>query len=70
VKQTSASPSNIASVGFDMQNHHLEVKFENGGTYQYSNVPTMTYHSLMASRSIGRYFDKHIKDVYPYRKVG
>lgn len=65
------SSSNLASVGYDPNTQILEVQFLHGGIYQYSNVPSSIYSSLMAASSHGSYFDLHIKKAgYSYRKIG
>lgn len=60
--------SNIASIGYE--NGTLYVRFRNGGTYAYLNVPQSVYNSLMSAPSCGSYLAAHIKGIYPYRKVG
>ena len=34
-------------------------------SYTYLNVPEKVYHEMMASDSIGAYFNKNIRNVYP-----
>ncbi|MDQ3374333.1 MAG: KTSC domain-containing protein [Acidobacteriota bacterium] len=63
------SSSNLESVGYDSKDEILEIKFHNGGIYQYSNVPFEKYESLMSASSKGSYFARFIKDRYRYRKI-
>lgn len=62
------SSSSIVSVGYDPDNEVLEVEFE-GGIYQYFEVPTIVYESLMSSTSLGGYFNGSIRDQYDFRQV-
>lgn len=67
----NVSSSNLASVGYDENSSTLEVEFNHGGIYQYSNVPESVYNGLMNASSHGSYFDSNIKKAgYSYKKVG
>lgn len=39
----------------------LEVKFRNGGTYRYDNVPAALHSEMMDADSVGSFFLKRIK---------
>lgn len=62
------SSSNLSAVGYEHQT--LYVSFNSGGTYAYSGVPESVYRGLMSAGSHGSYFASHVKNVYPYRKIG
>ena len=62
------SSSNLSSVGYE--NSTLYVRFHNGSLYSYSGVPESIYHGLMSAPSHGSYLASHIKNVYPYRRIG
>lgn len=62
------SSSNIASIGYE--NGTLYVAFNRGGLYTYSGVPESIYHGLMSASSHGSYLASHVKDIYPYRRIG
>ena len=64
------SSSNLRSVGYEPEDRVLEVEFHHGGTYRYYGVPASVYSSLMSASSHGSYLHDHIKNVYPYAKVG
>jgi len=57
-------------VGYDTSSQILEIQFLTSGIYQYLGVPASVYQSLMFAPSKGGYFERAIKDVYRYRKVG
>ena len=62
------SSSNIASIGYESGT--LYVAFNRGGLYAYSGVPESIYHGLMSASSHGSYLASHVKDIYPYRRIG
>lgn len=64
------SSSNLHSVGYDPDSMVLEIKFQNSGIYQYSEVPEERFSGLMHAGSKGSYFDSYIKNRYRTRKVG
>lgn len=66
--RTSVSSSNLRSVGYDVATHTLEITFHSGGVYVYDSVPTEVHAGLMSAPSHGRYFDRHIKGRYAFRK--
>jgi len=64
------SSSNIASVGYDPLSSILEIEFNNGSIYQYSEVPEHVYIGLVNASSKGKYLDQNIKKQgYPYTQV-
>jgi len=58
----------IASVGYDERRHELHVTFTTGRRYTYSGVPRAAYTGFVRAASKGRYFNRHIRDHYPYRE--
>lgn len=59
----------LALIGYDRATSVLEVVFRTGGVYRYQGVPESVYQGLMAASSHGTYFQKHVKDRYPFVKV-
>ncbi|MGN6258728.1 MAG: KTSC domain-containing protein [Solirubrobacterales bacterium] len=55
--------SMIDSVGFEK--NVLEVRFRNGGLYQYLDVPESVLALLMQAGSKGRFFNEHVRGRYP-----
>ena len=70
VEKYSVASSNISSIGYDPSLNTLEVEFWNGSIYQYFNVPKNLHEKLMETPLKGRFLHKHIKDAYPYSRVG
>lgn len=61
--------SNLKSIGYDPEMQILEVEFQSGAVYQYMDVPTHVYDSLMAASSHGQYFSANIRNNYAYSKL-
>jgi len=64
------SSSDLASVGYDPDTQILEIEFNTGSIYQYSNVPQIVHEGLMSAPSCGQYFHREVKDSYGCNKVG
>ena len=47
--------SNIDSVGFS--NGVMEIKFKNGGTYQYTGVTKDSFNELVNAKSVGKHLN-------------
>lgn len=60
--------SNISSIGYIYEEKKLIVKFKTGGIYEYQNVDSNIYESLISAPSVGSYFHKNIKNKYNYIK--
>ena len=55
----------IASIGYDVA-EVLEVEFMTGAVYRYRGVPGDVYEDFRQAPSKGAYFNRHIKDAYPF----
>jgi hypothetical protein len=61
--------SSIRSVGYDGESEELEIEFQSGGIYRYSDVPRDTYEGLLGARSHGSYFHENIRGQYDYFRI-
>lgn len=61
--------SNIATIRYDDEQMVLEVVFNNGGTYQYFDVPSQVIDEFRTAESKGSFLAKSIKGHYRYSKV-
>tara|TARA_R110002049_G_scaffold247333_1_gene421503 strand:- start:476 stop:685 length:210 start_codon:yes stop_codon:yes gene_type:complete len=61
--------SNVAAVGYDEDSSTLQVEFNNGGTYQYFDVPEHLFEELRDAQSIGSFLAENIKGSYRFSKV-
>lgn len=55
--------SMLDSIGYEK--NVLEVRFNNGGLYQYRDVPEPVLSELMRADSKGRFFNQNIRGRYP-----
>jgi hypothetical protein len=67
MKHQPVASSAIQSVAYE--NGTLEVRFANGGTYRYDNVPAHLWEQFINARSHGTFFRQHIRSAYPGTKV-
>lgn len=63
------SSSNIAAIGYDLENQTAYVQFLNGSTYAYKGVPEHEFENLRTAPSVGSYLNRNYKNVYPYERV-
>ncbi|PRX49196.1 KTSC domain-containing protein [Prauserella shujinwangii] len=59
----------LRSVGHDPAHRVLEVEFRNDRVYRYLGVEHAVYTELMAAASKGRYFNRFVRDRYPYERA-
>ncbi|MBE9107550.1 KTSC domain-containing protein [Nostoc cf. edaphicum LEGE 07299] len=52
------------AVGYDRNEHILQVEFQSGAVYQYLGVDENTWEDLHSSDSIGSFFNQEIKGRY------
>ena len=64
-----ASPA-IRDFAYDENRNELTVTFSTGRTYVYLLVPPGIFAAFNAAASKGSYHNAHIRDRYPFRKVG
>lgn len=64
----SPESSNIARFGYDESSQILTVEFNNGGSYNYYDVPMMVFEQMKAAPSKGQFLGQCIKGVYRYAK--
>jgi hypothetical protein len=58
----------IRSVTYDAD-ATLTVRLHRGVTYRYFMVPRTVFENLLAAASTGTYFNRHIRDGFPYQRV-
>lgn len=54
---------------YDPDRRLLTVRFRNGGTYAYENVPPADWRALKRNKSFGKTMDRLIINQYPFSKV-
>jgi len=65
-EQTKAASSVIRDLDYDSDRKKLYVTFVSGKMYVYDGVPPRTFEELAAAPSKGKFFNRHIKDRYPF----
>jgi len=65
----SLEGSPFEAIYYSEGRHQLMARFrEIGTTYVYEGVPPEEYEALVHADSVGRYFNAHIRDQFPYHK--
>lgn len=57
------------ALGYDAENHILQVEFNNGAVYQYTGVESEIWDELQETDSIGKYFNHEIRGNYQCERV-
>lgn len=61
--------SMLYAAGYDPKTQTMEVVFNSGGIYRYSDVPPEVYEGLLTSESKGRYMWINVINLYPYERL-
>lgn len=70
--RVAVDSSVIASVGFQHTTSYrgtLEIEFVSGKIYQYFNVPQGIYDDLLEARSVGEYFNHHVRGQFEQDEI-
>jgi hypothetical protein len=59
----------VATAGYHDASSTMELEFVDGGVYRYLVVPRSVFDALLAADSIGRFFQEHIRGVYPFERI-
>jgi len=59
----------LASAHYDSERQHLTVVFRDGGRYRFLHVPSHCYQQLLAAASKGLYFNRNIRNCFPYQRL-
>ncbi len=62
--------SMIRSIGYDFDNSVLEIEFNSGAVWQYSDFPESEWYEFEGAESQGKFFHREIKNQYPENRVG
>ena len=58
-----------SAIGYDSENEVLQIEFNSGAVYQYSDIDEDTFEDLYASDAIGRYYNQYIKGKYQSQRI-
>ena len=67
--RTPLDSTTLSSAGYDASTRVLELEFRHGALYRYLSVPASLYRDLLAADSKGRFFNRFIRDCFPYTLV-
>jgi hypothetical protein len=65
-EKLSVDSSAIITISYSYESNQLSVTFVNGKTYLFNKVQSDEFLSLKYAESIGKYFNRHIKNNYNY----
>lgn len=65
IKMQECKSTNVAAHGYDDATKTLAIKFGNGATYHYANVPKEVHAKLCGCESIGKFVGAHLRGKYP-----
>ena len=60
----------LAAASYSETWQQLYLRFRSGDLYCYREVPVERYRELLVADSKGRYFREHIRNCYPYQRIG
>ena len=63
------SSRSIAAIGYDDDAEILEVEFVSGSVYRYRGVSQDVFEDFRRAPSKGIFFNRHIKEAYPWEPV-
>ncbi|WP_414622181.1 KTSC domain-containing protein [Calothrix sp. CCY 0018] len=63
-----ASPM-ASAIGYDSESEVLQIEFNSGAVYQFSDVDEDTFEDLYTSDAVGRYFNQNIKGRYQSQRI-
>ena len=66
----TVNSSAIHAIGYDKEYRVLEIVFNNGGIYRYTNVPREIFEGLRNSESKGVYFHERVRGRYENWRLG
>ncbi|HXR82728.1 MAG TPA: KTSC domain-containing protein [Hanamia sp.] len=69
IKKQPVSSSTAEALGYDEKTKTLRVWFTTGKIYDYAHVPKTRFKAFLYAPSIGEYFNRSIKGIYPYTQV-
>jgi len=67
--RTQVQSSSLASVAYSASTATLEIEFQTGRLYRFFSVPRSIYDELLAAESKGAYFNRMIRNQFPYTFV-
>jgi len=68
MKRENVVSSALKSVGYNPDEKLLETELITNRIYEYKEVPESVFTELMKAESLGKYYNKYIRDEYEYEE--
>jgi hypothetical protein len=68
-QQSTSDSGMIKKCFYNFTSNQLKIEFNNGQVYEYSNVPSEIYESLIKAESQGKFFNEQIKQNYQFSQL-
>lgn len=68
MKREKVKSSALKSVGYNPDERLLETELTTKRIYEYKEVPESVYINFMKAESLGKYYNKYIKDEYEFEE--
>ena len=65
----SVASTMASAIGYDSENEVLQIEFNSGAVYQYSDIDEDTFEDLYSSDAVGRYYNQYIKGKYQSQRI-
>jgi len=59
----------LHSAAYDEETHDLAIRLRSGTIFIYRGVPEVEYDALVSADSAGHYYNRHIRDAYPFSEI-
>ena len=59
----------ISTAEYEYDNYRLRLTFKNGDAYDYTKVPNFVFEGLRASKSKGKFINKHVLSTYRFKRA-
>jgi hypothetical protein len=69
MNRTAIASPGITQVGYEEGSEILEIEFVSGKIYQFYNVPLNLFSQLMDSSHKELYYETHILERFPYKRI-
>ncbi len=69
IEMLPACSTMAVQVGYDEEREILQIEFNSGAVYQYSEVEPELWEDLQATDSIGSFYNHEIKGYYPSQRI-
>ena len=60
----------LAAAAYTTSRRLLYLRFQSGELYRYFTFPAVQYQEFLEAESQGRYFLNHIRNHFPYERIG